>query len=132
MLHFHSKNSILRFLTTNANYHHQLLPSETLLPQLNGTKKKQKKKFLTESQLKSQSHICRRLDVSNGHFWMLAREKEKKDGLGVVMCKGFYVYLEVITTHNPLFRVIILFAFWMAWGRRVICWRMHKAICCSR
>lgn len=43
--------------------------------------------FLTESQLKSQSHFCRQLS-RDGHL-QKNRRRIEKDGLGVFMCKGF-------------------------------------------
>lgn len=71
---------------------------------------------LSPREFKSQSHIYRQL-LYEWSFWM---EFE------AIHLKGSCVYLEVITTYNPVFRVIILFAFerslwkscrwWMSWN----------------
>lgn len=77
---------------------------------------KKRNEFLTvDVGRKSQSHICRRL--LDGHLGRRrkATDENSRDGrTNSIHAQGFYVYLEVITSHNPLFRAIILFAVWIA------------------
>lgn len=77
---------------------------------------KKRNEFLTvDVGRKSQSHICRRLlDGHLGRRRKATDENSRDERTNSIHAQGFYVYLEVITSHNPLFRAIILFAVWIA------------------
>jgi hypothetical protein len=89
----------------------QIIPCDSLSPQADELRTRRKGRI--QKKMFSQNHDSN-LKVTfaastfegDGHL-----RENPHDGFGAVMCKGFYVYLEAIISHNPLFRAIIVFAF---------------------